>query len=303
MAELSPEVYRSVLESLPTGVYLVDRNRRITLWNDGAERLTGYLRQEMIGRACYDDLMLDCDGSAGEEAIACPLLETIHSGQPGELDIFMRHKDGQRIPVRVRTVAVRDEHGVSVGAAECLEQRPLLPVAEIHPCRFQSTVATHNAADVPDRPGVLARLRARLEDFETGHIPFGILSIAIDGLESVRHRYGYQAVTTVLQVTARTLSRNLGQDGMIGGGSGASNARFTAMLENSAADTLMKTAGLLKRLVSLDAIPWWGDRISVTLSIGGTMVRASDTPEAVLERADQALGASLLQHGDHVVVG
>jgi PAS domain S-box-containing protein len=34
--ELSPEVYRSVLESLPAGMYLVDTNRRITLWNDSA---------------------------------------------------------------------------------------------------------------------------------------------------------------------------------------------------------------------------------------------------------------------------
>ena len=37
MPAVDPEVYRAVLESLAIGVYLVDRERRIFLWNDGAD--------------------------------------------------------------------------------------------------------------------------------------------------------------------------------------------------------------------------------------------------------------------------
>jgi PAS domain S-box-containing protein len=301
--ELSPEVYRSVLESLPTGIYLVDRNRRITLWNDSAEKLTGYLRQEMIGRGCYDDLMLHCDGSSAVLCdVSCPLLQTMHDGQPRELDVFMRHKDGQRIPVRVRAVPIRDEHGAIVGAAECMDERPVFPIPDIHPWRFGATLSMDAAAEVPDHQAILARLLAGLEDFAAGHIPFGVLSIAIDGLDRLRHRDGHTAVNAVSHVTARTLSRSLGPNGMIGSGSREFNDRFTAIVENSTGEALQKTAGLLKRLVSLEAIPWWGDRISVTLSMGGSMVRPGDTPESLLERADAALGASLLEHGDHVVV-
>jgi len=47
---LSPTHYRIVLESLPNGVYVVDTERRILFWNDGAEQITGYLRQDVIGR-------------------------------------------------------------------------------------------------------------------------------------------------------------------------------------------------------------------------------------------------------------
>ncbi len=285
----------------PTGVYLVRiPAAAITLWNDSAEKLTGYLRQEMIGRGCYDDLMLHCDGSSAAQCdVSCPLLQTMHDGQPRELDVFMRHKDGQRIPVRVRAVPIRDEHGVIVGAAECMDERPVFPIADIHPWRFGATVSMDAATEVPDHQATLARLLAGLEDFAAGHIPFGVLSIAIDGLDHLRHRDGHQAVSTVWHVTARTLSRNLGPNGMIGRGC---ENRFTAIVENSTAEALLKTAGLLKRLVSLEGIPWWGDRISVTLSMGGTMVRAGDTPESLLRRADGALDASLLEHGDHVVV-
>jgi len=42
---LDQDVYRAVLESLATGVYLIDRERRILFWNHAAEQITGYLRR------------------------------------------------------------------------------------------------------------------------------------------------------------------------------------------------------------------------------------------------------------------
>jgi PAS domain-containing protein len=38
MLELQdPEIFRAVLESVQTGVYLVDREGKIRFWNDGGE--------------------------------------------------------------------------------------------------------------------------------------------------------------------------------------------------------------------------------------------------------------------------
>lgn len=45
-----PEILRSVLEDLPTGVYLVGRDGKILFWNSRAERITGHLRQDVVGR-------------------------------------------------------------------------------------------------------------------------------------------------------------------------------------------------------------------------------------------------------------
>src|SRR5579864_9623865 len=52
-----PEIYQTVLNGLQTGVYLVDRNRRIRFWNEGAEQITGYLRQDVVGRFLRDHLL------------------------------------------------------------------------------------------------------------------------------------------------------------------------------------------------------------------------------------------------------
>ncbi len=52
------EIFRAALESLQTGVCMVDQDRKICFWNDGAEKITGYLRQDVLGRFCGEILLI-----------------------------------------------------------------------------------------------------------------------------------------------------------------------------------------------------------------------------------------------------
>jgi|SRR5215813_4421901 len=72
-----PDVFRFALESLHAGVYLVDLSRRIVCWNDGAERISGYLRHVVVGRICGDDMFLHCDAQGAELCGNCPLSQTM----------------------------------------------------------------------------------------------------------------------------------------------------------------------------------------------------------------------------------
>ena len=51
------DVCRMVLEALPVAVYLVNREGKVTLWSAGAEKLTGYLRQDVLGRLCEIEIL------------------------------------------------------------------------------------------------------------------------------------------------------------------------------------------------------------------------------------------------------
>ena len=42
--------HRLVLEALPLGIYVVNREGKVVLWSEGAEKLTGFLRQDIVGR-------------------------------------------------------------------------------------------------------------------------------------------------------------------------------------------------------------------------------------------------------------
>jgi PAS domain S-box-containing protein len=47
---------------LPTGVFAVDREGKINFWNAGAERITGYLKQEVLGRVYSDGFLEHPEG-------------------------------------------------------------------------------------------------------------------------------------------------------------------------------------------------------------------------------------------------
>jgi len=46
-----PNTYRLPRDHVSDGVYIVDLDRRILYWNEGAFRQTGYKSDEVVGRA------------------------------------------------------------------------------------------------------------------------------------------------------------------------------------------------------------------------------------------------------------
>lgn len=111
-----------ILDSLPDGVYVTDPERRILFWNQGAERITGYQPKDLLGKTCYDDILVHTDlrGNplCGREY--CPLHRSIVSGQSARvpLILFARTREGTRIPVQVAVSPIRDQDGQIVGGVE-----------------------------------------------------------------------------------------------------------------------------------------------------------------------------------------
>ena len=297
---LAPEVYEAVLESLPIGVYLVDRDRRIMLWNQGAEKISGYLRQEVIGRACADNLLMHCDENnhilCGWD---CPLLGAMHDGRSRDATVFLRHKDGQRVPVSVRTAPFRDANGTLLGAVECFVERVLTPEAALNP--HNQAVQDHldELTGVPDHASVHSHLEALLEDFAEQRLPLGVLMIAIDDLDKFRMSRGRKGAEAIVGVVARTLARNVRPSDMVGcWGEG----QFVVIGTNCPAAALARLAETFRQIVQSAEILWWGDRISPAISVGGAVVRDDDTADSLLGRSQEALQASLEAGGGRVVI-
>jgi diguanylate cyclase (GGDEF)-like protein len=185
-----------------------------------------------------------------------------------------------------------------VGAAECFDHRAILPAAAAPARDSEEETSIDAATGLPGHAALEARLCAALEDFAGSRVPFGVLDIAVDNLDDVLHTNGRNAVNTVLYATGQTLSLSVGPGDMVGRwGEG----RFLAVVTGCGAAALLRTAQQLKQLASLEAIPWWGDRLAAALSAGGTVVRDGDTPELLVQRAEEARQTSV-QTGDGNVV-
>ncbi len=75
-------ICQQVLECLPTGVFAVDREGKINFWNAGAERITGYLKQEVLGRVCSDGFLEHSEGENNTlTGNAAPVLATLREGR------------------------------------------------------------------------------------------------------------------------------------------------------------------------------------------------------------------------------
>ena len=284
---LKPEHFEEILTGLPNGVYVVDPDRKILFWNCGAERITGYRSQEVLGLHCQDNLLMHCDENytplCGDR---CPLKMTIEDGHPREANLYLRHKEGYRVPVKVRAVPVRDADGVIIGAAETFDECHDVPELHVHPKAKAVRNQTDQRTGVSDQPSTERYLNACLQDYTDDHIPFGVLVIAIDELDQFRGRYGGEAVAKIMHMVATTVAKSLREGDIVGDWSAN---RFLALVVNCPPETLARLVFMLKRVVSVAEISWWGDRQGVTVSIGGAAARPDDTVDSLLGRCESAL--------------
>jgi PAS domain S-box-containing protein len=112
------DFYGRLLDGISDGVYFMDRDRIIRYWNRGAERITGFNKEEVIGTACRDNVLMHVDDAGTSLCLAelCPALGTIMDGQEREAEVYLHHKEGYRLPVIARISPIRDDSGNITGA-------------------------------------------------------------------------------------------------------------------------------------------------------------------------------------------
>jgi diguanylate cyclase (GGDEF)-like protein/PAS domain S-box-containing protein len=288
--EAQDDFYRSILDHLPEGVYFVDRQRRITFWSKGAERITGYTAAEVAGRRCADNLLMHVDG-AGQLlcGASCPVLATMTNGTPHEAQVFLHHADGHRVPVLVRAAPLFDAGGRVVGAVESFsDNSPMMAalerVRELDDAAFRDALT-----GIGNRRLLDLRIDTLLNEVRLQRHAAGILFVDIDGFKAINDRHGHDVGDRVLVMVARTLAANLRASDVIGRWGGE---EFLALLPGVEQAMLGELANKLGHLVAASSITVAGMPLAVTVSIGASVVRADDTPAMLVARADRLMYAA-----------
>ncbi|MBN1908475.1 MAG: SpoIIE family protein phosphatase [Pirellulales bacterium] len=153
-----------ILDSLSDGVYVCDRDRRIVYWSKSAERITGWMAEDVVGRRCLDDVLCHADKDGhqlcGEEF--CPLHRSIVTGTASvvPLIVFARGKKGSRIPMQVAVSPIRDADGQVVGGVESFRDMSVVLTDLEKAQRIQALSLEH---DLPEDP------RVRFSTFYMSH--------------------------------------------------------------------------------------------------------------------------------------
>jgi len=170
-----------------------------------------------------------------------------------------------------------------------------------HPTESLDTLPHGEAGEYEDVKACQEDLKDRLEllfdDFAHGGMAFGVLWISVDQAHELRKTHGAGACDAMLQKVERSLMQGLrpsehlgrwGEDEFLV----ISHERTTAML----ADHAQALAGLTRTA----DFRWWGDRVSLTVSIGAAQAENTETLANLLEKAKTAMFSSHRAGGNHI---
>ena len=278
----NPKLFRHLVEELPVGIYIVDRDGRIRFWNHGAEQLTGHLSHEVVGHV-FEDVVRACDrrgnSLSGER---CPVTMTLSQRQPQRCTAFYLHKNGHRTSVRIRTRPIL-EYGDAIGGASVLFEEAFVYREELSgPPMYGCLDAT---TGVPSRRLTRAVLNECMAGMEESHIGFGLLRIRVLGLEEFRSKHGPQSIVPFLHTTAQTLRNSLDAENFLGCWG---EHEFLVVLPSASPMMVAMTAEILLNLLSHSEVSWWGDRFLVEAEVTYTVATAGSDLDSLLREMKPA---------------
>jgi diguanylate cyclase (GGDEF)-like protein/PAS domain S-box-containing protein len=276
------------MSSLDSGVYFVDRNRRIFFWNKAAEFLTGYSGERVIGSSCSENILRHISAEGVELCIqGCPLAGTIIDGRVRRTEVYMHHRNGHRLPVTVWAAPLTDASGQTIGAIEMFtdqgDRGSLLRELE----KLRHEALADPLTGLGNRRYLQIVMETRLESVEKGGEAFGLFMADIDHFKKVNDVHGHNIGDRVLTMVATTLGsavRPLDAAVRWGG------EEFILVCPKVPPKALGEIAERLRLLVEHCWLELEDTSLlRVTISLGATRARRGDTLENLVARADACL--------------
>lgn len=110
--------YELMFNSISEGIIAVDRELTITLFNEKASEITGWNRQDAIGKKCYEVLQ-------GSNCFQnCPVKKSISEQCNSYLsNVLIMTKDKRPVPLRVSVMPLKDKPGNPIGAVKIFSDK------------------------------------------------------------------------------------------------------------------------------------------------------------------------------------
>ncbi|MEI6206024.1 MAG: GGDEF domain-containing protein [Desulfuromonadales bacterium] len=298
MSDISHEI---LLENLYDGVYYVDLNKKITIWNKAAERITGFSKAEVTGASCSDNILRHINDQGRELCIdGCPLSASMLDGKVREANVYLHHKQGHRVPVTVRVSPVRDTTGDIVGGIEVFSDNSSARqiISELE--SLKKEVYIDRLTSVGNRRYGEMILDTRHFEWQSHGVPYGVVFLDIDHFKHFNDSYGHKTGDEVLIMVSRTITNMLRRlDTVIRWG----GEEFVIVLQNITDEVLVSAAERIRRFIENSFMMAGDEQLAVTASLGGTLVKPDDTLEKIVERADSLMYVSKTSGRNKVTCG
>jgi len=297
----SSSFYEKLLDTMHDGVYFVNRERKITFWNESAGRISGHSAREAIGTRCFDNLLGHVD-ETGKPLCAsgCPLSQVMFDGQPRQMDVYLHHKQGHRVPVSVRALPLRNSEGKIVGAVEVFSNSTVLKNTEKRVRELENLAFRDALTGLPTRRFMEMKLQQSLQEHRSFSRVCGLLMFDLDGFKRINDTHGHEFGDAILKAVAHSLMEGLRPVDIVGRWGGE---EFLVLMPDLNATELGDLAERCRVLIAHSAVAAGSAQVAVTASIGATVLNHSDTPDTALRRVDELMYQSKHSGGDRTTAG
>lgn len=287
---LKDSAYKDILDNLHDGLYFVSRERVIIYWNKAAERISGFSADEVVGRSCYDNILLHIDEDGNSLCTGlCPLSATIVDGESRQVEAYLHHREGHRVPVAMRVSPLKDDDGNIIGATELFTDISNQDVNRLRIKELEQLAFLDNLTGIANRNYVDRELKSRFGEYKRFGVPFGLLFMDIDHFKTFNDTHGHDVGDDVLKFVANTFVTNGRPFDLYGRWGGE---EFVGIIRNIDAEDLKTLGNRMRVLIANSYIRRRWTKLHVTISVGATLVRWGDTQDSLIKRADELLYAS-----------
>lgn len=279
--------FTEILDGLGEAVYLVDRDRTITFWNKECERLSGYSAHDVVGRSCFDDILRHIDDEGTRLCLQqCPLARTMQDGETRRCRVWLHHREGYRLPVKLVVQPIRDHDGVIIGAIEAFSDDSSLASVRARLAEMERLAMVDPLTDVPNRRYLEMALSSRLAEIRRYGLEVSVAILDLDDFKNVNDRFGHAVGDAVLKMVATALAANERAEDVVARLGGD---EFVVVLQHADREVGIRICERLRILIAGSELEHDGIAVSVTASIGVTPATPEDDFDSVMRRADELL--------------
>ena len=295
------EFWKTILDYLYDGVYVVDRDRTITYWNRGAERISGLTGDETVGTPCWENVRAYLDGlERGRSAPAgSPSTDFAGDGLYHEEEVVVRHKEGHRIPVMIRIAVIRDLDETISGAVILFSDNRMMTEARLKIGQLEKMALLDPLTQLGNRQYARAQLQRSLDELRRYSWPFGVLLVSLDDFSEMAQAHGVDVGEQALKTVAKTIAANVRSSDTI---ARWGTDELLVILLNMADSHLLPVASKLCGLVSESTVAIGMEPRPLTVSIAATLGDPSDTVASIIERGERVIDHARAQGGNRVIL-
>ncbi len=286
-----------ILDELNEGIYILNKERRIVYWNRAAESITGFKVEEVIGKSCSENILRHIDENGNELCRGdCPMSKILNGQNRIEAVVFLHHKMGYRLPVKIIGVNMVDKKGEVFGIeifSSFIEGSLIEKSNIVKAALFDELTLALN------RYGLETFFHLRLEESLILDKKAAIVFIDVDDFKKINDKYGHDMGDKVLYNFSMTIKSTLRDKDLFCRWGGE---EFVLILFLEKVENLLRISERIRMLINNSFISTGKDIIKYTASFGVTLFKKEELLIEAINRADRLMyisktnGKNLITH-------